>query len=229
VLTLCAQDAHVFDTSVAENVLLARRSAGAPEVWAALAGARLADWVDGLPDGSATPVGEHGSRVSGGQRQRIALARALLADRPVLLLDEPTEHLDPATADALAAELLAATAGRTTLLVTHRLATLGDVDEIVVLDAGRVVERGTHADLLAARGPYQRMWDLERDARRLCTGPARRWDGGGRTGRGPARTWDPVSGPAPGEPAPPAHGDQTIRSASASRTADSDTNPNCTS
>jgi ATP-binding cassette subfamily C protein CydCD len=168
VLTLCAQDAHVFDTSVAENVLLARRSAGPPELRAALAGARLSDWVDGLPDGGATPVGEHGSRVSGGQRQRIALARSLLADRPVLLLDEPTEHLDLATADTLAAELLAATAGRTTLLVTHRLATLGDVDEIVVLDAGRVVERGTHIDLLAACGPYRRMWDLERDARRFC-------------------------------------------------------------
>jgi thiol reductant ABC exporter CydC subunit len=168
VLTLCAQDAHVFDASVAENVLLARRSADPREVRAALAGARLLDWVDGLPAGSATAVGEHGSRVSGGQRQRIALARALLADRPVLLLDEPTEHLDLATADALAAELLTATAGRTTLLVTHRLATLGDVDEIVVLDRGRVVERGTHARLLDARGLYRRMWDLERDARRFC-------------------------------------------------------------
>jgi ATP-binding cassette subfamily C protein CydCD len=168
VLTLCAEDAHIFDTSVAENVLLARRSAGPRDVRAALAGARLLDWVDGLPDGGATAVGEHGSRVSGGQRQRIALARALLADRPVLLLDEPTEHLDLATADALAAELLTATAGRTTLLVTHRLATLGDVDEIVVLDAGRVVERGTHTRLLASGGPYRRMWDLECDARRFC-------------------------------------------------------------
>jgi ATP-binding cassette subfamily C protein CydCD len=187
VLTLCAQDAHVFDTTIGENVLLARRSADPREVRAALAGARLLDWVDGLPDGSATAVGEHGSRVSGGQRQRIALARALLADRPVLLLDEPTEHLDLATADALAAELLAATAGRTTLLVTHRLATLGDVDEIVVLDGGRVVERGTHARLLAACGPYRRMWDLERDARRFCD-PAQPTAGGGGVGAlAPAR------------------------------------------
>ncbi|MCU1628683.1 MAG: cydCD [Pseudonocardia sp.] len=187
VLTLCAQDAHVFDTSIGENVLLARRSAGPREVRAALAAARLLDWVDGLPDGSATAVGEHGSRVSGGQRQRIALARALLADRPVLLLDEPTEHLDLATADALAAELLAATAGRTTLLLTHRLAALGEVDEIVVLDGGRVVERGTHARLLAARGPYRRMWDLERDARRFCD-PAPPTGGGGEVGAlAPAR------------------------------------------
>jgi ABC-type multidrug transport system fused ATPase/permease subunit len=111
----------------------------------------------------------------------------LLADRPVLLLDEPTEHLDLATADALAAELLAATVGRTTLLVTHRLATLGDVDEIVVLDGGRVVERGTHARLLTARGPYRRMWDLERDARRFCD-PAPPIVGGGEVGAlAPAR------------------------------------------
>jgi ABC-type multidrug transport system fused ATPase/permease subunit len=105
----------------------------------------------------------------------------------VLLLDEPTEHLDLATADALAAELLAATAGRTTLLLTHRLAALGEVDEIVVLDGGRVVERGTHARLLAARGPYRRMWDLERDARRFRD-PAPPTGGGGEVGAlAPAR------------------------------------------
>ncbi|WP_211177447.1 thiol reductant ABC exporter subunit CydC [Pseudonocardia acidicola] len=168
VVKLCAQDAHVFDTSIGENVRLARRDAGPDEVRAALAGARLLDWVDGLPAGLDTPVGEHGCRVSGGQRQRIALARALLADPPVLLLDEPTEHLDVAVADALAAELVAATAGRTTLLVTHRLAVLEAVDEVVVLDGGRVVERGTHLRLLAGGGPYRRMWDLERDTGQFC-------------------------------------------------------------
>jgi ATP-binding cassette subfamily C protein CydCD len=171
VLGLCAQDAHVFDTSVHENVLLARRCAGPGELRAAMAGAHLLEWVDGLPEGAATAVGEHGSRVSGGQRQRIALARALLADRPVLLLDEPAEHLDVATADALTTELVGATAGRTTVLVTHRLAPLEDLDEILVLDHGRVVERGTHARLLAAPGPYRRMWELERDAQ-LFTDPA---------------------------------------------------------
>jgi ABC-type multidrug transport system fused ATPase/permease subunit len=133
-----------------------------------MAAAHLLDWLDSLPDGGATAVGEHGGRVSGGQRQRIALARTLLADRPVLLLDEPTEHLDLATADALATELLTAAAGRTTLLVTHRIATLGEVDEIIVLDAGRVVERGTHAGLVAGCGPYRRMWELEGDARRFA-------------------------------------------------------------
>jgi ABC-type multidrug transport system fused ATPase/permease subunit len=162
VVGLCAQDAHLFDTTIGENVRLARRSASDDEVRDALRRARLLDWVDTLPDGLDTLVGEHGARLSGGQRQRVALARALLADFPVLLLDEPTEHLDIATADELTADLLAATEGRTTLLVTHRLAGLEAVDEIVVLGAGRVLQRGDHAGLLARPGPYRTMWRRER-------------------------------------------------------------------
>ena len=114
-----------------------------------------------LPDGLDTRVGEAGDRISGGQRQRLALARALLADFPVLVLDEPGEHLDTVTADALVADLLDATRGRSTLLITHRLAGLAAVDEVLVLDAGRVVERGPHDQLLAAGGRYAAMWALE--------------------------------------------------------------------
>lgn len=164
VIKLCAQDGHLFDTTVEENVRLACRSATPEVLRAALAQARLLDWVDSLPEGAQTRVGEHGARVSGGQRQRIALARALLANAPVLLLDEPAEHVDWATADALTADLLAATAGRTTLFVTHRLTGLEAVEEVVVLDAGRVVEQGSHAALVAQDGPYRRMWDRERAA-----------------------------------------------------------------
>ncbi|MFJ9926784.1 thiol reductant ABC exporter subunit CydD [Streptomyces misionensis] len=154
---LCAQDAHLFDSSVRENLLLARKDATEGELRGALARARLLDWVDGLPDGLDTLVGEHGARLSGGQRQRLALARALLADFPVLVLDEPAEHLDLPTADALTADLLAATEGRTTLLITHRLAGLDEVDEVIVLDAGRVVQRGTYAELAAVDGPLREM------------------------------------------------------------------------
>ncbi|MFE0739600.1 ATP-binding cassette domain-containing protein, partial [Streptomyces sp. NPDC058855] len=114
--------------------------------------------------GLDTLVGEHGARLSGGQRQRLALARALLADFPVLVLDEPAEHLDLPTADALTADLLAATEGRTTLLITHRLAGLVAVDEVIVLDQGRVVQRGTYAELAAVEGPLRGMAEREEAA-----------------------------------------------------------------
>ena len=159
---LCAQDAHLFDSSVRENLLLARKDATEGDLRDALARARLVDWADSLPDGLDTLVGEHGARLSGGQRQRLALARALLADFPVLVLDEPAEHLDLPTADALTADLLAATEGRTTLLITHRLAGLETVDEVVVLDEGRAVQRGTYAELASVPGPLRAM--VEREA-----------------------------------------------------------------
>nr|WP_225801177.1 thiol reductant ABC exporter subunit CydD [Streptomyces sp. NK15101] len=160
---LCAQDAHLFDSSVRENLRLAKVGADDGELREALRRARLLDWVDGLPAGLDTLVGEHGSRLSGGQRQRLALARALLADFPVLVLDEPAEHLDLVTADALTDDLLRATEGRTTVLITHRLHGLDAVDEVVVLDGGRTVQRGPYAELAAADGPLRRMLEQERE------------------------------------------------------------------
>ncbi|MFB4423183.1 thiol reductant ABC exporter subunit CydD [Streptomyces sp. QL37] len=166
---LCAQDAHVFDSSIRENLRLARTDATDDRLREALAAARLLDWVRSLPDGLDTLVGEHGARLSGGQRQRLALARALLADFPVLVLDEPAEHLDLATADALTTDLLAATEGRTTVLITHRLAGLDAVDEVLVLDGGRVVQQGPYAVLAAQDGPLRRM--LEREQEPVRTEP----------------------------------------------------------
>ncbi|MDQ1017955.1 thiol reductant ABC exporter subunit CydD [Streptomyces afghaniensis] len=168
---LCAQDAHIFDSSLRENLLLARKDATEDDLRAALGRARLLDWADGLPDGLDTLVGEHGARLSGGQRQRLALARALLADFPVLVLDEPAEHLDLPTADALTADLLAATEGRTTLLITHRLAGLEAVDEVIVLDQGRVVQRGTYAELVAVDGPLREMAAREAASESLMATP----------------------------------------------------------
>ncbi|WP_151477303.1 thiol reductant ABC exporter subunit CydD [Streptomyces albicerus] len=165
---LCAQDAHLFDSSVRENLLLARKDATDSELRDVLGRVRLLEWVDGLPDGLDTLIGEHGARLSGGQRQRVALARALLADFPVLVLDEPAEHLDLATADALTADLLAATAGRTTLLITHRLAGLEAVDEVIVLDDGRVVQRGVYGELVHVEGPLRGMLERESQAEMLA-------------------------------------------------------------
>jgi thiol reductant ABC exporter CydC subunit len=160
---LVSQDAHVFDNTLEQNLRLARRGATESELDDALAAARLLDWTRELPAGLQTEVGERGARMSGGQRQRLAIARALLADFPVLILDEPGEHLDTQTADAIVADLLAITEGRTTLLITHRLTGLEEVDEVLVLDHGRVLESGTHAQLLALGGSYAELWRRERE------------------------------------------------------------------
>jgi len=141
IVGLCAQDAHIFDSTLAENLRLARPEASDSDLREALRRARLLEWADGLPGGLETPVGEHGARLSGGQRQRLALARVLLADFPVVILDEPAEHLDEQTADALTRDLLTAIAGRTVLLITHRPVNPADVDQIVRLHEGRLVSR----------------------------------------------------------------------------------------
>jgi ABC-type multidrug transport system fused ATPase/permease subunit len=133
VFALAGQEAHVFDSSIRENLRLARPEASDEELQGALAQARLAAWVETLPDGLDTPVGEDGARLSGGQRQRLVVARALLADAPVLLLDEPTAHLDPPTAEALVRDVLAAADGRSVLLITHRPEGLDLVDRVVTL------------------------------------------------------------------------------------------------
>jgi ATP-binding cassette, subfamily C, bacterial CydC len=136
VVGLVDDAAYLFDTTIEENLRVGRRDATPAQLRGALRTVRLDGWVAGLPEGLATPVGEHGARLSGGQRRRLALARALLADFPILVLDEPTEHLDEATAEAITADLLDGTAGRTVLLITHRPFGLDRVDRVVHL--GRV-------------------------------------------------------------------------------------------
>jgi thiol reductant ABC exporter CydC subunit len=158
VVGLVEQSPHLFDTTLAENLRVGRRTATDADLADVLTRVGLGSWLAGLPKGLATPTGPMGRRLSGGQRQRVAVARALLADFPILVLDEPGEHLDPPAADALTADLLALTEGRSTLLITHRLTGLEQVDEILVLDEGRVVERGTHGDLVMSGGRYAALW-----------------------------------------------------------------------
>jgi ATP-binding cassette, subfamily C, bacterial CydC len=159
VLSGMPQDPHVFAASLRDNLLLARPGATDDQLWDVLRRVRLAGDVTVLPDGLGTEVGPQGARLSGGMRGRLALARALLADPEVLVLDEPTTHLDPDTRDAVLDDILAATAGRTVLLVTHDLSHLDRFDEVAVVVGGRVVQRGAHADLIATDGWYRAAHD----------------------------------------------------------------------
>jgi ABC-type multidrug transport system fused ATPase/permease subunit len=135
---LAGQEAHLFNSTIRENLRLARPGASDAELRGALRRVRLGGWVASLPEGLDTLVGEGATAVSGGQRQRLVLARALLADAPVLVLDEPTAHLDPLTASSLMEVVLDATAGKTVLLITHRPEGLERMDEVVTLEEGRI-------------------------------------------------------------------------------------------
>lgn len=156
-LGMVTQDGHLFHESVRANLLLARPEASDEQVWAALRDARLDDLVASLPDGLDTVVGERGYRLSGGERQRLTIARLLLAQPRVVILDEATAHLDSTSESAVQEALSVALAGRTSVVIAHRLSTVRAADHILVVEAGRVVEQGTHTELLAVGGRYEEL------------------------------------------------------------------------
>ena len=156
-VVMVPQDGFLFDATVADNVRYGRPGTTDDQVAAALDELGLGTWVAGLPQGVATPVGQRGESLSAGERQLVAVARAYVADPDLLVLDEATSAVDPATERRLTRALDSLTAGRTTLTIAHRLSTAERADEVLVVDAGRVVQRGAHADLVDADGPYARL------------------------------------------------------------------------
>ena len=157
-VSLVSQETYLFPTTIAENIAYGRLGATREEIIAAAKAANAHDFITAQPDGYETQAGEWGAKLSGGERQRIALARAILKDAPILLLDEPTSALD-AQSEAIVQEALERFIhGRTVLVIAHRLSTIKGVDEIVVLDEGRLYERGTHEQLMRSETLYKRLY-----------------------------------------------------------------------
>ncbi|MDN5804905.1 MAG: ABC transporter ATP-binding protein/permease, partial [Microlunatus sp.] len=160
-LGMVTQDGHLFHESIRANLMLARSDASEEELWGALRRSRLDTLVASLPDGLDTVVGERGYRLSGGERQRLTIARLLLAQPRVVILDEATAHLDSTSEAAVQAALGEALEGRTAVVIAHRLSTIRAADLILVVEDGRVVERGRHAELLAVGGRYAELYDTQ--------------------------------------------------------------------
>ena len=158
---LVQQDVYLFDGTIAENIAYGKPDATAAEIAEAARRARVDEFALAMPDGYETQVGERGTRLSGGQKQRIAIARVFLKNPAILILDEATSALDNESEQAVQESLAELAQGRTTLVIAHRLSTIRDADEIATMEAGRVVERGTHEDLLARGGTYARYYRMQ--------------------------------------------------------------------
>ncbi len=158
---LVQQDVYLFDGTIGENIAYGKPGATAEEVAEAARRANIADFIESLPDGYDTEVGERGTRLSGGQKQRIAIARVFLKNPPILIFDEATSALDNESERVVQESLSELARGRTTIVIAHRLSTIKGADEIATVEDGRVVERGTHEELLAAGGTYARYYRMQ--------------------------------------------------------------------
>jgi ATP-binding cassette subfamily B protein len=155
------QDTVLFNDTIFYNIQYGRPTARRDEVIAAAKAAHIHEFIESLPDQYETRVGERGLKLSGGEKQRVAIARALLKNPPILIFDEATSALDSKTEKSIQAELEMIARGRTTLIIAHRLSTIMNADQILVMDGGRIVERGSHIELLTLQGTYAHMWALQ--------------------------------------------------------------------
>jgi len=155
------QDTVLFNESIYYNIAYGRPEASCEEVFHAAKSAHIHDFIESLPEKYKTKVGERGLKLSGGEKQRVAIARAILKGPKILIFDEATSALDSRSEKAIQGELKRIAANRTTLTIAHRLSTIADADQILVMDKGRIIERGSHQELLAARGFYFHMWELQ--------------------------------------------------------------------
>jgi len=203
-IAIVPQDTVLFNDSIEYNIAYGRPGASHAEIVEAARLAQIHDFVARLPEGYATPVGERGLKLSGGEKQRVAIARAILKHPAILIFDEATSALDSRSEKAIQAELRLIARDHTSLTIAHRLSTIIDADQILVLEHGRIVERGTHVALLVANGVYARMWRLQQDER--------------REGPSPQASGQPAAPDSPGpheiDAAPAAAAAATLRSAS---------------
>jgi ATP-binding cassette subfamily B protein len=162
-MSIVPQECVLFDDTIFNNILFSNPKASKEDVWNAIKLAQLTKTIENLPNKENTIVGDRGIKLSGGEKQRVSIARAILADKRILILDEATSSLDSKTESEISQSLQELMKGRTVIVIAHRLSTIMKADKIIVMDKGKIIEQGTHSELVNISGEYQKLWSLQKD------------------------------------------------------------------